>query len=143
MTRGKKETSRERLLKYSTDSGARKQLCADLCRHLEQGYSMESFSKVSTRILRTYLKDYKEDFDPEDIEQAMQTGRQGWEQIGRRQADGQCLGNSRSWYLNMSNRYGWTDKQHIEVDGKQAVSVNIVSYASSKPSGKCVGGDNT
>jgi len=143
MTRGKKESAKERIERYNTDPGARKRLCAELCKHLEQGYSVESFSGVSTRILKTYLELYKDEFPREDIEEAMQVGRDTWEQIGKRQANGQCLGNSRSWYLNMSNRYNWTDKQQIEVDGKQAVSVSIVNYSSAKPSVKCVGGDTT
>ncbi len=62
----------------------------------------------------------------------MREGRQAWEEIGHKQANGQCLGNSRTWFYNMANRYGWRDKIEVEAEHKGQVQVQVVSYASSK-----------
>ena len=84
--------------------------------------------------MEKYLEIYPEEFIWEDLEEAMRKGRQYWEHLGKRQADGTCLGNSRTWYYNMANRYGWAEKQQIETDNKHAIAVNVVSYASQKVS---------
>ena len=61
-------------------------------------------------------------------------GKDYWETLGKRQSEGTCLGNSRSWYYNMSNRYGWRDKHDVQAEHKGSVNVNVISYASKKPS---------
>lgn len=130
--KGKKMDYKERLSKLEADSAERKRLCDQLCKHLSRGYSVESFSEISTPSLKKYMNLYKEDFDKEQIDIAMQKGRDVWETIGYRQANGQCLGNSRSWYYNMANRYGWRERIDIEAEHKGSIAVNIVSYASTK-----------
>jgi hypothetical protein len=133
--RGKKRPAVvTRLEDYRTDQGARRDLCRRLCDHLSKGYSMECFAEISTNSLKSLLKDYREDFDMEKIDMAVQAGRQAWEQIGARQASGSCLGNSRSWWLNMAVRYGWTERQAVDVAHSGQVAVSVVNYASNKPS---------
>ena len=77
------------------------------------------------------LKNYKEEFCEEELALALRDGKQGWESIGRRQSEGTCLGNSRSWYYNMAARYKWSDRMHIESETKGTLNVNVVQY--SKP----------
>ncbi len=130
--KGKKLTYKERVEKLESDANERRRVCNALCAHLAEGYSMESFSELTTNSLKRYMNIYKEEFVPEEIELAMQSGRDVWESIGRRQATGDCLGNSRSWWLNMAHRYKWSDRVNVETEHKGNIAVNIVSYATSK-----------
>ena len=130
--KGRKLTHKERVEKLESDASERRRICNALCAHLSEGYSFESFSEISTNSLKRYMNLYKEEFDQEEIEIARQKGRDAWERIGHAQANGQCLGNSRTWFYNMSNRFGWRDKIDIEAEHKGNLAVNIVSYASSK-----------
>ena len=132
--KGKKLSLKEKGEKIEHDQSYRRSICQALCKHLGEGYSLESFSEISTTSLKRYINLYKEDFPQEDIEQAMQKGRDTWERLGFAQANGQCIGNSRTWYYNMANRYGWREKIDIEAEHKGQLAVNIVSYASSKAS---------
>lgn len=141
--RGKKESMLERQARMDNSSVARRELCHDLCAHLASGYSVSCFSKVTKNTLERYLKVYKEDFPPEEIEAAVMQGQAYWEGIGNKQASGQCLGNSRSWWLNMAVRYGWVERQEVALDHKGAVEVSIVNYARSKPSQPIVDKDAT
>lgn len=130
--KGRKLTYKERVEKLESDSSERRRVASALCKHLSEGYSVESFSELTTNSLKRYMNLYKEEFIPEEIELAVQQGRDMWESIGRKQATGDCLGNSRTWWLNMAHRYKWSDRVNIETEHKGSVAVNIVSYASSK-----------
>lgn len=130
--KGRKLTHKEKVERLETDSGYRREICRLLCMHLSEGYSLESFAEISTKSLKGYINLFKEEFPQEELDQAMQKGRDTWERIGYAQANGQCLGNSRTWFYNMSNRFGWRDKVDIETEHKGQLAVNIVSYASSK-----------
>lgn len=132
--KGKKLTYKERVLKLESDSTERRRIFNLLCQHLADGYSMESFSELSVNSIKRYINLFKEEFVEEELEEARRKGRDAWERIGRKQADGECLGNSRSWFYNMANRYGWREKIDIEAEHKGQVAINIVSYASSKQS---------
>jgi hypothetical protein len=132
--KGKKLSYKERIKRLEEEPKERRKMFERLCGHVAKGYSFESFSEVTTKSLREYFKAYPEEFSQEEFELAMQKGRDLWEDIGHRQASGSCLGNSRTWYYNMSNRYGWSDKVQVEAEHKGSMAVNIISYASSKPS---------
>lgn len=135
--KGKKLTHKERVEKLEADSNERRRICRELCAHLAEGYSLESFSEISTNSLRKYINLYKEEFPQEEIDLAMQKGRDMWESIGRRQAMGDCLGNSRTWFYNMAHRYKWSDRVNVETEHKGNVNVNVVSYAASKKPLQC------
>lgn len=128
---------------FEASSEERRKIFRALCLHVRAGYSVDCFSKMSEQRVFDCLKLYKEEFILEEFEQAMREGKQGWEQIGRRQANGECLGNSRSWFYNMAQRYKWSDRVQVESDNKHAVSVNIVSYASQQASQGAVDGVQT
>jgi hypothetical protein len=130
----KRMTSLERGHEIAKDAELRARIFDRLCKHVAAGYSLDCFEELSILSIRKYLELYPEEFVGEELECAMRKGKQYWEGLGRRQADGTCLGNSRTWYYNMSNRYGWNEKQQIETDNKHQVSVNVISYANQKAS---------
>ncbi len=132
--KGKKMSSKERAIKLESDSTERRRVFKELLVHLGRGYSLDCFVPMSPNSIKRYLEVYKEDFVQEELEDALREGKQMWEGIGHKQASGECLGNSRSWYYNMANRYGWREKIDIEAEHKGQLAVNIVSYASSKSS---------
>jgi hypothetical protein len=134
MVKGKKMTHKERVEKLEKDKIYRQEICRKLCAHLANGYSFESFTEISIVSLKKSMVSYPEDYDEGNLQQAIQQGRDMWETIGKRQASGDCLGNSRSWWLNMAHRYKWSDRVAIEAEHKGNVNVNIVSYATSKGS---------
>ena len=98
-------------------------------KHLAAGYSKDSFFDVSPQRFNQLRETFKDVFDEEEYEKALVKGRFGWENIGRRQAEGSCLGNSRTWYYCMANKYGWSDKHEVTAEHKGTVSVNVVNYA--------------
>lgn len=130
--KGKKATSKERIEKLGQDKNERRKIFKELCDHIRAGYSLDCFALLSDVSINKYLKLYPEEFCQEELHDAMRQGKQGWEDIGRKQANGSCLGNSRSWYYNMANRYGWREKLEVEAEHKGQVQVNVVSYASKK-----------
>ena len=88
---------------------------------------------MSEETIYEYMKTYPVEWPIREFEQTLRQAKDNWERIGRRQAEGTCLGNSRSWYYNMSNRYGWSDKSKVETTGTQALTVSIVDYSNTKP----------
>jgi hypothetical protein len=130
--KGRKLTYKERVNKLESDSNERKKIFRELCQHLARGYSLDCFALLSDMSIKKYLKAYPNEFNQEELEDSLREGKQMWEGIGHKQARGDCLGNSRSWYYNMANRYGWREKIDIEAEHKGSLAVNIVSYASSK-----------
>ena len=132
--KGRKATHKERVSKLEEDKNERRRVFDKLLIHLRKGYSLESFAELSPNSVRKYINLFKEEFVQEELEEAMRQGRLAWEEIGHKQATGACLGNSRTWYYNMSNRYGWRDKIDVEAEHKGQVAVSVVSYASQKAS---------
>ena len=132
--KGKKLSHKERMEKIEADKNERRRIFKELCTHLSRGYSMESFAELSVPTIKRYINLFKEEFIQEEIDEALSRGRAYWEEIGHRQAQGECLGNSRTLYYNMSNKYGWSERQQIEADHKGSVSVNVISYATQKAS---------
>lgn len=128
MSTGRREKATT-IVVFEEDKDARVALCRRLCAHLAEGYSMECFGEISNRRLRLLIEAYKEEFPQESLDKARQTGQAAWESIGKRQADGRCLGNSRSWFYNMANRYGWRDKVDLQSETKGAISVQVVNYS--------------
>ncbi len=135
MRKGAKLTAKQVVDKSLKDSAYRRELFAKLCQHIKAGYSIDCFSELDNVTILRYLKEFPEEFVQSELDCALRDGKLGWETIGRRQADGSCLGNSRSWQYNMANRYGWRDKQDVANEHKGDVKVSIVSYTgASKPS---------
>ena len=132
--KGKKLTQKEYLVKLESAQSERRKLFQAFCKHLAEGFSVESFPLICGNYLKNLLKSYPEDFPQEDIDLALHQGMDTWEVIGKRQSTGQCLGNSRTWYYNMAHRYKWSDRLAIQAEHSGNIAVNIVSYASTKPS---------
>ena len=132
--KGKKMSGVERQVKAGEDAIERRKIFRELCEHVRKGYSLQCFPPLSEVTVRKWLKVYPEEFIEGELEVALREGQSGWEEIGRKQSNGSCLGNSRSWYYNMVNRYGWREKVDIAAEHKGQVSVNVISYATSKGS---------
>lgn len=132
--KGKKMTLEERKVKIEGDSIERRKVFKELVCHIQAGYSLNCFGPLSPDAIRKYLKVYPKEFIEEELQAAMRLGQSGWEEIGRKQSNGTCLGNSRSWYYNMANRYGWREKVDITAEHKGQVQVQVVSYASQQSS---------
>lgn len=130
--KGKKLTSKEREEKLAEDKYERRKVFKELLAHVEQGLSLESFGPLSDVSIKKYLNLYKEEFIQEELDEARRKGRAYWETVGRRQANGECLGNSRTWFYNMANRFGWREKLEVETEHKGQVSINVISYATQK-----------
>jgi hypothetical protein len=127
--KGRKLSFLERQAKIEQEASERRKVFKELLTHVSMGYSLDCFEPMSVTTIKKYLKVFKEEFIEEELEQAMRQGKNYWEGLGRSQSNGSCLGNSRSWYYNMANRYGWREKLDIEAEHKGNVQVNIVSYA--------------
>ena len=132
MGRPKRESGVEIRRGLESSSEYRKKLFERLLAHVREGYSIESFGPIGPETLRRAIGRWPDDFVQEDLDRAARDGRDGWERIGRRQATGECLGNSRSWYYNMSHRYGWSDRVDARVEHSGAVDVTVVNYGSPK-----------
>lgn len=130
--KGKKISTVERLEKLEADKSERRKIFRELLAHVEQGLSIESFGPLSDVSIKKYLNLYKEEFVQEELDEAKRKGRAYWEAVGKRQANGECLGNSRTWFYNMANRFGWREKLEVEAEHKGQVSVNVISYATQK-----------
>ena len=134
MAKGKRLGAQERKELIESSAHERKKVFEELLRHLRAGYCIDSFGPLSRAAIFLYIDRFPGDFVMSELEQAQRDGYAGWEQIGRRQAEGTCLGNSRSWYYNMSNRYGWRERAEVATEHSGSVAVQVVSYASQKAS---------
>jgi hypothetical protein len=132
--KGKKMTSAERKNKLESDKLERRKVFRELLTHLQRGLSLTCFGPLSDSSIYEYCKTYPEEFKAEELQEALRQGKNWWESIGQSQTNGSCMGNSRTWFYNMANRYGWRDKVDIESDNKHSLNVNVVSYATSKTS---------
>lgn len=132
--KGKKISVKERQAKVEQDKNERRRIFKELCTHIANGYSLDCFGPLGFDSIKKYLKVYPEEFVQEELDNAVREGKNYWETLGRRQSDGTCMGNSRSWYYNMVNRFNWHEKAQIETEHKGQVNVSIVSYATKKDS---------
>lgn len=128
MVRGKVVGAEERKKRLEESAEERRKMFSRVCAHLRAGYSLDCFDELSEAAVKRYIEAFPAEFCPHEYARACRLGKLGWEQIGRRQADGTCIGNSRSWYYNMSNRYGWSERSQIDADVRNAVSVTVIKY---------------
>jgi hypothetical protein len=131
----KKEMSfDERQALFHSTSSYRKEVFDGLLKHLRDGFSVDCYSKCSVRLIEESIKKYPLEFRQEAIDEAMADGKAGWEALGKAQANGTCMGNSRTWFYNMAHRYKWSDRQTVDSNVSGSVSVNVVNYSRPKPS---------
>jgi hypothetical protein len=132
--KGNAVTVKDRQAAVEARAEDRRKIFKELCMHVSAGYSVESFPELSRPTIEVYLKKYPLEFDLDELDKALRKGRTLWEGIGKKQAMGECLGNSRSWFLNMVNRYSWRERVDIEAEHRGSLEVQVVSYASKKRS---------
>ncbi len=128
MRKGKALDSVELLAQCREHTATRRELWADLCKHLSGGFSLRCYPKLGEDSIGELSKSYPIECPWAKIIDAQRQGEADWEMLGKRQANGTCLGNSRTWYYNMSHRYNWTDRIDIKAEHSGAVSVNLVQY---------------
>lgn len=96
--------------------------CGMLIKHLEQGYSFESFAAlidVSEDTIYEWCKIWPEFSEAKSI--GRPKSRLLWEQIGRAGTNGEIENfNCSAWIFNMKNRFKWRDKQPEEIDETKA-----------------------
>lgn len=132
--KGKKLGARERINKLRESPVERTKCFKKLLQHLATGYSIDCFTDLSEKSIKEFIEKYPEEFCEEELLDAVRDGKQYWEGLGVRQSNGTCMGNSRSWYYNMVNRYGWREKVDIKAEHSGQVSVAIIDYATHKAS---------
>jgi len=97
----------------------RKAACKSFCKHIAQGYSIDSWPEASDDTIRTYIDRYPEDFDPEMISKAKRECLLFWEKQGILGMQGKIpFFSAGSWIFNMKNRAGWRDKVDHDHGGK-------------------------
>jgi len=129
VARPKRMSGTEIRKKMEQSKEYREEIFERLLTHIRAGYSVDCFSELGTAAIEACCVKFPFEFVKEELVRAEREGKSGWEKIGRQQSTGQCLGNSRSWYYNMSHRYGWSDRVDARVEHAGSVAVEIVSYA--------------
>lgn len=56
-----------------------------------------------------------------------------WETQGRKMVTGSIDGNATVWIFNMKNRFGWRDKQDVELTGKDGGPVQTLTTQFTDP----------
>ena len=128
--KGKKLSYDEKLQVLEEKKQERQRIFKELCKHVADGKSVNCFYYLTATDMKRMFEKYPEEFDQRELERAKMQGMDWWEEIGKRQANRTCLGNSRTWFYNMAHRYGWSDKVEIKAEHKGAVTVNVVNYGS-------------
>jgi hypothetical protein len=113
---------------FESDKELRKWAFEELCAHIESGLSPQGFELLSVNTVNAWFERFPEEFRRDRYEISLRKGFNWWESVGKRQTLGTCNGNSRTWYYNMSNKYGWSDRQHVESNAKVTTQVQIVNY---------------
>lgn len=108
----------------------KKENCELLIKHMEKGFSYESFAGligVSKQTIYDWEKQYPEFLDAKEV--GVEKSRIFWENLGIQniinESFGQNMGskslNSTVWIFNMKNRFQWRDKQPDE----DQVNINV------------------
>lgn len=124
-------SARERAKIFASDMSMRKKLFEELLKHVRAGFCEKNYKYMAPQAIERAFLEFPEEFNREEYEEALRDGYAGWEQIGRRQAEGRCLGNSRAWSFAMSHKFGWSDRVKVEAQTESNVNVSIVSYSDS------------
>jgi len=129
--KGKKRSADHLVTLFSSSPKERVRIFKRLLQHIERGLSADCFTEFCEQQIYENMEKYPLEWPRKDFVESTRKAKAMWEDIGYRQSNGSCVGNSRSWYYNMANRYGWSEKQKLEASHEGTVNVNIVNY--SKP----------
>ena len=97
----------------------RRQLCANFCQHLKDGYSIDSFSQASFKTIQRYIADYGDEIIDDTsqqsfrdaIESARAEGLQFWEKLAIDNAKGDIEGDKTIIIFNLKNKGRYYDKR--------------------------------
>ncbi len=129
MAKGKKTSNADRIAKMKESATERRAVFKELQKHVEGGYSLDCFAPIDEKGIYEMMESFPIEWNKAELNESIRKAKGFWEDIGKRQASGHCIGNSRSWFYNMANRYGWSERSKVEQDVKGSVTVSIVKYA--------------
>jgi len=122
----KTQSYKQFLVALKTDKELQTLVSHELLQHVRDGFSLDSFKFLSVSEIGEAVKEGW--VCEKELEKATREGKGYWEGLGRAQSNGTCIGNSKSWYYNMSNRYGWRDRFDVASEHKGNIEVSVVSY---------------
>lgn len=126
---------RERQKQLRENPIERRKMFERLLKHVEAGFSIDSFAEITKNTLEEFFKKYPDEMCNEELTFSLKKGMHMWENIGKKQSTGECLGNSQAWRFNMGARYGWSDKIDLKAEHSGSIAVSVVSYASQQAEG--------
>ena len=98
----------------------KEEYCQMLIDHMEKGFSFNSFAgiiRVNTDTLAEWRNKHKSFSDAQKLGRALSS--LFWEKMGMAGAAGRVPGfNAATWIFNMKNRFGWKDKQELDLSSK-------------------------
>lgn len=121
---------KERQKQLREDPIERRKMFERLLKHVEAGFSIDSFAEITKNSLQEWFKTFPDEINEEELTFSLKKGMHMWENIGKKQSTGECLGNSQAWRFNMGARYGWSDKIDLKAEHSGSIAVSVVSYAS-------------
>jgi hypothetical protein len=107
--------------------------CEELVRHMEMGYSFESFAGrigVHRDTLYAWAEAHVEFSDAKKV--GTEKSRYFWEGLGLRAAAGVSKINPAVWIFAMKNRFGWRDRIETETEHKGGIEVVVKDWRSKK-----------
>lgn len=118
-------------MKYKTPE-ERQALCKAYCEHISKGLSDTCFPECDMETFKDYRGKFAVDFDSDAITTAQRKRQLFWETIGINGTLGiphsykakngiekeSKQFNAMSWKYNMSNRFGWKERNDVTTDGE-------------------------
>ncbi len=101
----------------------KKEFCDTVLELMREGKSIVNCCAeldISRETFYSWMEKHKEFHDT--VKRGMELSEHWWQEKARENLDSNQF-NSTLWYMNMKNRFKWTDKQEVEHSG--GVSINI------------------
>lgn len=134
-------------MKYKTPE-ERQALCKAYCDHISKGLSDTCFPECDMETFKDYRNKFAVDFDSDAITTAQRKRQLFWETIGINGTLGiphnyktktgiekeSKQFNAMSWKYNMSNRFGWKERQDMTTDDEK-IETTVIYKPEKLPEG--------
>jgi hypothetical protein len=138
-TKGRITKGSKLAMKYETRK-EQLELIKRFCRHIENGYSQESFPEADVETVKNYANTITEELKSSNsanftifpttlIQRALRISQKKWEHMGMQGMLNKIrFFNAHIWALNMRNRFNWDkdDKTPKEMMIDRKITVNFV-----------------